>query len=113
MAAAFVSLMAGAASYPSAGVAVFSRRAASIVDGHPAHGRLDALAGHLDRLDIQPRPRQPTVTDATDDDACHVEPGSPPAPLAPLDVARRVGAHELGTEVLDALEDRRPVPAHL
>src|SRR3954454_23784923 len=113
MAAEFVSLIRSGPRYPSRDAAVFSECAASVVAGHRAHHRLDALAGHLDRLDVQPRPRQPAVPDAADDHARHVEPGPPPAPLAPLDVAHRVRAYELGTEVLDAFEDRRPVLAHL
>jgi catechol 2,3-dioxygenase-like lactoylglutathione lyase family enzyme len=36
-----------------------------------------------------------------------------PAPLGPLDVADRVGADEVGVEVLRAREDRRPVLADL
>src|SRR3954447_11261717 len=91
---------------------------ASLFVGHAAHGGADPAAALLDRLDIETRPAQPPVADPADDDAGHLEPRPvgmrpPPAPLAPLHIVGRRGAHDLRVEVRHAREHRRPVLAHL
>ena len=89
-----------------------------LIAGHASDGGLDPGARLLDRLHVQPCPRDPTLTDTAHEHTDHVQrrPArlhSLPMPLAPDRVAIGHRAQELRAEVGNPIEHRRPVPSHL
>src|SRR3954468_9968064 len=71
---------------------------------HVAHGVLASLAALLDRLDIQPRPREAVRPHAEDDHPCHLKPGAisvgpAPAPFSSEGVCLHCRGDELRLEI--------------
>src|SRR4051794_26571709 len=85
---------------------------------HPADRGVDVRAFGLQLIDVETAPRNPVVPHARDEDATLLERGairlgSGPADLEEDRVAVRGRPKDLGTEVRDCCEQRRPVGADL